>query len=92
MARYGGEEFIVILPNTNLEGAIAVAKILHGAIADLQVPHQDSDVSDVVTISMGIASDIPNLERSPYVLINQAVQALYYAKQQGRNRSVIFTD
>ncbi|WP_434683671.1 diguanylate cyclase domain-containing protein [Pseudanabaena minima] len=92
VARYGGEEFIVILPNTNLDGAIAVAKIVHEAIADLQIPHQASDVSDVVTISMGIASDIPNLERSPYVLINQADQALYYAKQQGRNQSVIFTD
>jgi diguanylate cyclase (GGDEF)-like protein/PAS domain S-box-containing protein len=92
VARYGGEEFIVILPNTNIEGAITVAKNLHEVIADLQIPHRDSDVSDVVTISMGIASDIPKLERSPYVLINQADQALYYAKQQGRNRSVIFTD
>ena len=92
VARYGGEEFIVILPNTNLEGAIAVAKNLHQAIADLQIPHQDSDVSDIVTVSMGLASDIPNLDRSPYVLINQADQALYYAKQQGRNRSVIFAD
>jgi diguanylate cyclase (GGDEF)-like protein/PAS domain S-box-containing protein len=92
VARYGGEEFIVILPNTNLDGAIAVAKNLHQAIADLQISHQDSDVSDIVTVSMGIASDIPKLDRSPYVLINQADQALYYAKQQGRNRSVIFTD
>jgi diguanylate cyclase (GGDEF)-like protein/PAS domain S-box-containing protein len=92
VARYGGEEFIVILPNTNLEGAISVAENLHNAIADLQIPHQDSDVSDVVTISMGIASDIPNLEQSPYGLINQADQALYDAKQQGRNRSVVFTD
>ena len=92
VARYGGEEFVVILPNTNLEGAIAVAKNLHKAIADLQIPHQNSEVSDVVTVSMGIASDIPQLDRSPYVLINQADQALYYAKQQGRNRSVIFAE
>jgi diguanylate cyclase (GGDEF)-like protein/PAS domain S-box-containing protein len=92
VARYGGEEFIVILPNTNLEGAIAVAKNLHKAIADLQIPHQDSDVSDIITVSMGIASDIPKLDRSPYVLINQADQALYYAKHQGRNRSVVFAD
>jgi diguanylate cyclase (GGDEF)-like protein/PAS domain S-box-containing protein len=92
VARYGGEEFIVILPNTNLEGAIAVGKNLHKAIADLQIPHEYSDVSDIITVSMGIASDIPKLDLSPYVIINQADQALYYAKQQGRNRSVIFTD
>lgn len=92
VARYGGEEFIVILPNTNLEGAIIVAKMIHQVIVTLQIPHQASDVSGVVTISMGITSDIPNLERSPYLLINQADQALYYAKYQGRNRSVVFTN
>ncbi|WP_339375570.1 diguanylate cyclase domain-containing protein [Pseudanabaena sp. UWO311] len=92
VARYGGEEFIVILPNTNLEGAITVGKNLHRVIADLQIPHQDSDVSNIVTVSMGVASDIPKPDQSPYVLINQVDQALYYAKQQGRNRSVIFTD
>lgn len=90
VARYGGEEFIVILPNTHVSGAIAVADRIHEAIKNLQIPHQDSIVSNIVSISMGIACDIPNLERSPYVLINQVDHALYEAKQQGRNRSVLF--
>jgi len=92
VARYGGEEFIIILPNTSAEGAIVVADLVHQAIQKLQIPHQDSTVSGIVTISMGIACDFPKLERSPYVLINQADHALYEAKQQGRNRSVLFVE
>ena len=92
VARYGGEEFIVILPNTNIEGAIAVAERIHAAIGELKIPHQCSDVNDFVSVSMGIVSNIPNLERSPSVLISHADQALYHAKQQGRNQSVFFTN
>lgn len=92
VARYGGEEFIVILPNTNIEGAIAVAERIHAAIGELKIPHQCSDVNDFVSVSMGIVSNIPNLERSPSVLISHADQALYHAKQQGRNQSVVFTN
>ncbi|MBD2189952.1 GGDEF domain-containing protein [Pseudanabaena sp. FACHB-723] len=91
VARYGGEEFIVILPNTNLKGAITVAEHVHQAIRDLQIPHQDSSVSNIVSVSVGITSEIPSLARSPYDLIHQADQALYDAKQQGRNCSVLFT-
>jgi diguanylate cyclase (GGDEF)-like protein len=40
VARYGGEEFVVILPNTDVEGAIAVAERIHGAIKDLAIPHK----------------------------------------------------
>jgi diguanylate cyclase (GGDEF)-like protein/PAS domain S-box-containing protein len=90
VARYGGEEFVVILPNTDLKGAITVAQKIHTAIQDLAIPHSASEVSDIVTISLGITSQIPNSEISPEDLIEQADQALYHAKQHGRNQSVTF--
>lgn len=91
MTRYGGEEFAVMLPNTDLEGAIAVAKRIHEAIRALNIPHQASDVSDQVTISLGIATEIPNTTILAIDLTHQADQALYLAKQQGRNQSAIFS-
>ncbi|MCT7948539.1 diguanylate cyclase [Ancylothrix sp. C2] len=90
VARYGGEEFVVILPNTDRSGAIAVANRIHSVIKKLGIVHQSSEVSDVVTISLGIASLIPSLELSPHTLISQADRALYVAKQRGRNQSVVF--
>lgn len=90
VARYGGEEFVVILPNTDVTGAMAIAQWVHGAIKDLAIPHQTSKISDTVTISLGITSQIPASELSAATLIEQADQALYRAKQQGRNQSVVF--
>lgn len=87
VARYGGEEFGVILPNTDLEGASSVARRIHAAIQALHIPHKTSDVSDVVTISMGIANLIPMSELSSADLIAIADRALYRAKEQGRNQS-----
>lgn len=92
VARYGGEEFIIILPNTNAQGALSVANQIHTVIRNLHIPHQRSPVSKLVSVSIGIACSIPNLKKSPNVLINQADQALYSAKQQGRNRSILFTE
>ena len=92
VARYGGEEFAVILPNTDITGAMAIAQRIHDAIKDLAIPHQASKVSDTVTISLGITSQIPASELSVATLIEQADQALYRAKQQGRNQFVIFFD
>jgi sigma-B regulation protein RsbU (phosphoserine phosphatase) len=89
VARYGGEEFGIILPNTDLEGASSVAKRIHAAIQALNIPHKTSDVSDVVTISMGIANLIPISELSSADLIAVADRALYRAKEQGRNQSGI---
>ncbi|WP_414552217.1 diguanylate cyclase domain-containing protein [Anabaena sp. CCY 0017] len=89
VARYGGEEFVIILPNTDVEGAIAIAQRIHAAIQALAIPHQASEVSDTVTVSLGITSQIPTSETFPANLIAQADQALYHAKQHGRNQSVI---
>lgn len=90
VARYGGEEFIVILPNTNIAGAITVAQRVHNCIKELKIPHLYSEVSNIVTISQGIACAVPDLERSPYTLIQNVDLALYQAKQQGRNQSFVF--
>ncbi|MFM7408375.1 MAG: diguanylate cyclase domain-containing protein [Cuspidothrix sp.] len=90
IARYGGEEFVVILPNTNTKGAMVIAQKIHSAIQYLAIPHRASEVSNTVTISLGITTELPNSELSPTGLIQQADKALYRAKQLGRNQSVVF--
>ncbi|MBW3585580.1 MAG: diguanylate cyclase, partial [Cyanobacteria bacterium 0813] len=84
--RYGGEEFAAILPSTDAAGAIAVAKSMGQAIRHLAIPNEQSDVSSIVTVSMGIATVIPCLGTSPAELIALADRALYDAKRQGRDR------
>jgi diguanylate cyclase (GGDEF)-like protein/PAS domain S-box-containing protein len=86
LARYGGEEFAVILPQTNRWGATQVAEALRVAVQQLQLPHQDSPISDYVSISAGVATLLPTLNGNPQRLIMVADQALYQAKQQGRDR------
>lgn len=89
VARYGGEEFVAILPNTDCEGAMRVAQRIQDAIALLNLPHCCSPVSDRITVSLGIASQIPRPHTSPDTLIAQADLALYKAKMQGRDRYCI---
>ena len=86
VARYGGEEFIIALPNTDLEGATALAEAIRLALQDLQIPHRCSSVSRYVTMSFGVASQVPNEEMAPSQLIEAVDRALYVAKEQGRNR------
>ncbi len=91
LARYGGEEFVAILPHTDLKGAAELAETFHDRVRGLEIPHQDSPVSKTVTISIGIASVIPNQNLSPSQVIAMADKALYEAKQSGRNKSAIAT-
>jgi diguanylate cyclase (GGDEF)-like protein len=86
IARYGGEEFAAILPNTPIEGAIQVAETISFQVRQLKIPHQQSSVSDRVTLSLGISGLIPQPNRSIKTLIADADRALYQAKEQGRNR------
>ncbi|MBD2152474.1 PleD family two-component system response regulator [Pseudanabaena sp. FACHB-1277] len=86
-ARYGGEEFVVVLPNTDVAGAMAVAEIIRQKLRELAIPHQDSAVSQYVTLSMGVTSLIPKLDSNPSVLLTAADYALYRAKELGRNQT-----
>jgi diguanylate cyclase (GGDEF)-like protein len=91
VARYGGEEFVVLLPESDLEGALRVAEACHAAILDAKMPHVTSNVSIYVTVSIGVAAMLPIYERSNTLLIEQADIALYQAKNSGRNRICSFT-
>ncbi|MDM8528035.1 diguanylate cyclase [Anaerolineales bacterium HSG24] len=87
-ARYGGEEFALILPHTKGHGAYQLAQQIKTKLSQLQIPHARSIVSPYVTCSMGIASTIPQDSFSVFELIDQTDQALYQAKEQGRNQFV----
>lgn len=89
LARYGGEEFAVILPNTDADGAIAVAHAIQQDVRQLQIPHARSNISDHVTLSLGVSSMIPTLNITSDDLVAAADEALYAAKSQGRDRIVL---
>jgi diguanylate cyclase (GGDEF)-like protein len=86
VARYGGEELVVILPDTNSNGAETVAIKLKDAVEALKIPHHLSAISDYLTISIGIATTIPNSNLSSTIMVDTADSALYRAKARGRNR------
>lgn len=85
IARYGGEEFVIVLPNTSEEGGLRVIQTIQQAIEHLKLPHRTSLIADRVTLSFGLAWTIPSHDIAFQVLIDQADQALYQAKQNGRN-------
>lgn len=85
VARYGGEEFVVVLPETQIGGALFVAEKVRHAIRELHLPHSGSSHGRV-TLSVGIASLIPGETEGMESLIEAADRALYHAKHNGRDR------
>lgn len=86
VARYGGEEFAVILPDTQMQGAYELMVELQKHIQDLHIPAADKSVSGFMTISIGIASMVPNTADELHDFVMAADAALYTAKNKGRNR------
>jgi diguanylate cyclase (GGDEF)-like protein len=85
LARYGGEEFCVVLPDTESDAALTFAQSLRLKIAGLHIAHPDNSCAEVVTISLGVASWLPDTPETATGLLLKADNALYRAKQQGRN-------
>ncbi len=86
VARYGGEEFALVLPNTDLKGAESVAEDIRLLVRAHRIPHEASVVAKIVTLSLGVASALPASGGSHASLIKQADDALYVAKNQGRDQ------
>jgi diguanylate cyclase (GGDEF)-like protein len=89
VARYTGEEFAVILPNTNIEGAIQVVEEIRTRIEALNIPHRTSQVSSRVTLSFGVACITPNSNLPPAILIEAANRSLNQAKEEGHDRYLV---
>jgi diguanylate cyclase (GGDEF)-like protein len=84
-ARYGGEEFVVVLSETTIGGALIVAEKIRHAVHALQIPHSASRFGRV-TLSIGIAARVPEVDDASAALVAAADQALYQAKHNGRDR------
>jgi diguanylate cyclase (GGDEF)-like protein len=86
VARYGGEEFAVILYDADIGKAREVADQMRRAVAELKIEHRGSGTCGRVTISLGVAAVVPDMDRSPCGALQLADEALYAAKVRGRNR------
>jgi diguanylate cyclase (GGDEF)-like protein/PAS domain S-box-containing protein len=88
-ARYGGDEFVLVLPNTNADGALKTANDVRAAITDLALPHPGSPIDTKITASLGVATSWPLKKGSANSLLLAADRALYSAKRSGRNRIAV---
>lgn len=86
IARYGGEEFVILLPETDQAGAVAVGENARRAVEGLHLPHPSSPTAMVVTISVGVTATVPQRGDLVEEMIRRADEALYAAKSAGRNR------
>jgi diguanylate cyclase (GGDEF)-like protein len=85
-ARYGGEEFAVVLPNVDENGACIIAEKILKNVRACNIPHESSEAADIVTVSIGVATGIAKRDQTYEDFIKRADEALYEAKENGRNR------
>lgn len=85
LARYGGEEFVVVLADTDQQGALVVAEGLRQAVERLGLPQANTCTSPVVTVSIGAAAGLPREGQAGHDLLARADRALYRAKARSRN-------
>ena len=83
--RFGGEEFIMLLPEADENAAWSIAERCRQALFKKQIPHEQSKVSQLLTISLGVSTMIPSQDDEHNELISRADKQLYQAKQKGRN-------
>jgi diguanylate cyclase (GGDEF)-like protein/hemerythrin-like metal-binding protein len=86
VARYGGEEFALILPDTDLKGAMLVAERVRHSVMSLAIPHEASSTATIVTVSFGVASSMCSIDGRASSIVDEADKMLYIAKSEGRNR------
>jgi len=84
-ARFGGEEFVLVLPETDAEAAKKVAERCRSLIFKEQIPHAKSEVSQMLTVSVGVGTITPSHKDEAIAFIVEVDKRLYQAKQQGRN-------
>jgi diguanylate cyclase (GGDEF)-like protein len=86
VARYGGEEFVVLLPDTDMNGAVRFGDALRAAVESLAIEHSGNDGVNIVSISVGVSSVIPTQVLDNNALLGAADRALYLSSGTGRNR------
>jgi len=90
VARYGGEEFVIVLPDTSKEGALKVGNRLKKGIESLNIKHKTSPITPHITISLGIATILPDFSKDSHELLIHADSALYNAKAMGKNQVCLY--
>lgn len=89
VARFGGEEFALVLYGPDTEYGRELPETLRTAVMELKIPHQRSATGPYLTVSIGVANVMPDTDRSLEGAIQMADEALYQAKEEGRNRTVV---
>ncbi len=86
-ARFGGEEFVLVLPETDAASAQKIAERCRNLVFTQQIPHERSAVGQLLTISLGVGTIVPNRDDEPLAFIDSVDRLLYRAKERGRNRA-----